>query len=169
MATATRQMQVHGFLPEPSINTTVTMVVNGTEVFNGAIELVEPTPEPSSPPVTYPLLVADFIGDDTEKQTLPVSITVNSGSVSIGEIRANVNNPAPNNWLALQSPDSDGRNNIEINGTTPLWPIGDGPTVPGGTPESPNWKGWAFSLNAGDVLTFDWVIVPVNTALVIVP
>lgn len=152
MTAVVREFKLWGYLMHPTV---ATITINGEEVFNGSVEIIDPPPV-TTPPTVTPMIIGQYNGD-TELQTIAISITVISGSAGFGLIEVNEDAAPPNEWSGnyFRLPNS-GRNNILINGELPQWPEDGGPTFPLGTPEDPDWFGWAFRLNTGDVLTFDY-------------
>lgn len=155
---AVRNFRIWGNVTTPTV---AIVTINGVEVFNGTIEVADPPPV-TTPPTVVPIIYGDYNGNDTESQTLTVEIEVVSGSTSFASMEVDTTAVPPKDWIGSFDTTSAGRSNILINGAPPSWPGDDGPTVPGGTPENPDWSGWAFSLNAGDVMTFDYAALPLQ-------
>lgn len=156
MAAVVRNFRLTGNTIDPTV---AIVTINGAEVFNGSVEIASPPPV-TSPPTLVPMIYGDYNGDSTESQTLAVEITVVSGAARFGVMEINCDAAPPNDWASPEQLPNSGRANILINGAAPSWPSDEGPTVPDGTPGDPDWGGWAFSLNPGDVLTFDYTAMP---------
>lgn len=145
-----RQIQVKGrVFATPSA---MTVLVNGNEVFSGQVG----TGQPLDTEITLATITANLAGNAYVTETVPVSISVTSGVVSIGEMYAN-NQPGTSfDWL---TPGIETRENILINGTAPEWPATPVFPMPGGTPEDPNWTGWFFELSAGETMTCTFDVI----------
>lgn len=151
----TRQIQLNGrVFATPSA---VTVLVDGNETFSGQVG--------SGQPLDTAIVLGEFAaalpGDMSGNVTVPLSISVTSGVVSIGEIYAsNYTTPAYPGpaWVPALGLE-DTRSNILINGVAPEWPATPVDPMPGGTPSNPDWNGWCFELSAGETLTCNLTVV----------
>lgn len=148
MATITRNIRVTGSVMSSPVAATV--LVNGVEVHSGQIGVGQPIDVPS-----IELFKFDFQGDDTVAETLAFSISVTSGVAKLSMTQALVNGEYTNVWGG-----NDGRTQILINGLAPEWPPTPVTPMPGGTPENPDWSGWAFDVSAGETMTYEYNLLP---------
>jgi len=135
MSTCTLQMQGR-IAATPAA---YTMTVDGVQVHSGPVQ----SDLPLGSNIT--LLTMQNI---TTPGNLLASITVTTGVITLGPV--SVLGP-------VETPDgADLRSNIKTNNANPSWPSDGGPTLPGGTPQDPDWIGWYFyQLGKDDTHTFD--------------
>ena len=154
MTAATRQLKIKGYLATETA--TATILINGVEAYNGPV--ADGQTGPMLPSNTVDLASFTFAGQSIPAETIVVTVTMTSGSAAFGSMFVNRERDplAEPVWLYPNSGTDDGRTNISINGVAVQWPSDGGPTVPGGTPENPNWTGWTFILDEGDTLEFDY-------------
>lgn len=118
----------------------LTLLVDGVEIHSGPVGSAVPL-ETETDLVTLPITAG------TESNVRAVSIVCTSGVVSVGPVFDATITEGMEDWRIS--------NTILINGVPPEWPITPIPIMPKGTPEDPDWGGWAFELSAGESLTYD--------------
>lgn len=162
MTSATRQLKIKGYLVTETA--TATILINGVEAYNGTV--ADGQTGPMLPSNIVDMASFTFVGQNTPAETIHVTVTMTSGSAAFGSMFVNrERNPlAAPVWLYPGSGTDDGRTSISVNGATVQWPSDGGPTVPGGTPENPNWTGWSFVLLEGDTLEFDYQCMAFQSA-----
>lgn len=149
---ATRDLTITGTMVTELADAIIS--INGTQSYSGPIGVgVTPVPPGTVGPADN-LIIAGFTQEDINvTEAITVTVTVVSGAISVGRMSVNIQE-------GRFYPDIDFRSNITINGLAPTWPTDGGPTVPKGTPENPDWTGWCFQLDVGDVFECLFEAIP---------
>jgi hypothetical protein len=155
MAKMTRKLQFTGSVM--SSPAAATVLLNGVELYSGQIGVGQPIDVPG-----VELFVLEYQGEETVEETVAVTISITSGVAKIATTQTEVQGEGGTGveWALPWGNGNDGRTQILINGLPPEWPPTPVTPMPGGTPENPDWSGWAFDVSAGETITFEYLVLP---------
>jgi len=114
--------------------TAATILVNGNEVYSGAI---------GSASAIGDVFTLEVPTDLNQSDTASISISTTSGILLFASVSSDT----------IDYPDFRISSSILINGQPPEWPATPVVPMPGGTEQDPDWTGWFFELGAGETLT----------------
>jgi len=137
---ATDQLLISG--ENLAAGSSVTVTDGGVEKVNGALS-ASVTDGSGDAAIVSGIIQWEVTSDPATATAHSVSITVNSGSITVGEAYFNSSDTTAHRLIH--------RTNILINGNPPTYPASA--PLPTGTADDPTWIGWQFRLNAGDVMT----------------
>ena len=163
---ADRTIRIYGKAwGDPSNPATISVNWNGQTVYNGVVDTADGSPDSRVPFASMTMLYTWTISTDVVGQ-VPFSITVTNGSLAFncfhGNYMGNVYNseippvivtPSIDNFQSLSgpsTPESDGKNNVEIAGIS---------YVRNPTDEQESSGSWTWLINPGETLTCDAVVI----------